>query len=138
LQDLPETKYSDITKEEDLNYRLYSKYVIKLRKHQAFMDPNLPSPIEEYPEFKVEARKEKDRVPKLQSMIKKLKKEKDFVEQWNSKQQEKIQDFKRKRKEQKELLKEVRESNIRLYWHNVVLTTKIKQRDIRATTVIIP
>jgi hypothetical protein len=86
----------------------------------------------------VKARKEKDRVKELQSMIKQLKKEKAFVEQWNAKQQEKIQDFKRKRKEQKALLKEVRESNIRLYWHNVVLTTKLKQRDTRATAVIIP
>jgi hypothetical protein len=112
--------------------------VIKLRKPQAAIDLNLPAPVEEYPEFKVKARKEKDRVKELQSMIKQLKKEKDFVEQWNAKQQEKIQDFKRKRKEQKALLKEVRESNIRLYWHNVVLTTKLKQRDTRASAVIIP
>jgi hypothetical protein len=63
----------------------------------------------------VEERKEKERVKELQSMIKKLKKEKSFVEQWNVKQKEKIQDFKRKRKEKKALLKEVRESNIILY-----------------------
>jgi len=54
------------------------------------------------------------------------------------KQQEKIQYFKRKTKEQKAFLKEVRESNISLYWHNCVLTTKIKQRDTRASAVIIP
>ena len=54
-------------------------------------------------------------------MIKKLKKDKFFIDQWNAKQQENIQEFKRKRKEKKVLLKEVRESNIRLYWHNVVL-----------------
>ena len=71
-------------------------------------------------------------------MIKQLKKEKYFVEQWNVKQQEKIQDFKSKRKEKKALFKEVRESNIRLYWHNVVLITKLKQRDTRASAVIIP
>jgi N-acetylglutamate synthase-like GNAT family acetyltransferase len=62
----------------------------------------------------VEVRKENYRVKELQSMIKKLKKEKSFVEKSNAKQQEKIQDFKMKRKEQKELLKEVRKSNIRL------------------------
>ena len=54
---------------------------------------NLPALVEEYQEFKVEERKEKDRVKELQSMIKQLKKEKTFVEQWNAKQQENIQDF---------------------------------------------
>jgi hypothetical protein len=34
-------------------------------------------------------------------MVKQLKKEKAQVEQWNARQQEKIQDFKKKRKEQK-------------------------------------
>jgi DNA repair ATPase RecN len=98
---------------------------------------NLPTPVEEHPEFRMEARKEKDRVKELQGIIRKLKKEKSFVEQWNAKQQEKIQELKRKRKDQKALLKEVRESNIRLYWHNVVLTTKLKQRDTRASAIII-
>jgi len=138
LQDLPKTKDSESTDEEDLSIGLSSKYVIKLRKPQALIDLNLHDPVEEYPEFKVEARKQKDRVKELQSMIKQLNKEKYFVEQWNSKQQEKIQDFKKKRKEKKALLKEVRESNIRLYWHNVVLTTKLKQRDTIASAVIIP
>jgi hypothetical protein len=59
---------------------------------------NLPAPVEEYPEFKVEVRKKKDKVKELQSMIKKLKKDKFFIDQWNAKQQENIQDFKRKRK----------------------------------------
>ena len=67
-----------------------------------------------------------------------MKKEKSFVEKCNAKQQEKIHDFKRKRKENKALLKEVVESNIRLYWYNVVLTTKLKQRDTKASIVIIP
>jgi hypothetical protein len=116
---------------------LSSKYEIKLRKPQASIDLNLPAPVEEHPEFRVEARKEKDMVKELQGIIRKLRKEKSFVEQWNAKQQEKIQEFKRKRKDQKALLKEVRESNIRLYWHNVVLTTKLKQRDTRASAIII-
>jgi hypothetical protein len=137
LQDLPETRDSERIEEEDLSIGLSSKYVIKLRKPQASIDLNLPAPVEEYSEFKVEARKEKDKVKELKSMIKQVKKEKYFVEQWNAKQQENIQDFKRKRKEQKALLKEVREFNIRLYWHNVVLTTKLKQRDTRASAVII-
>jgi hypothetical protein len=71
-------------------------------------------------------------------MVKQLKKEKSQVEQWNARQQEKIHDFKKKRKEQKALLKELRESNFRLYWHNIVLTTKLKQRNTKASAVIIP
>jgi hypothetical protein len=71
-------------------------------------------------------------------MVKQLNKENALVEQWNSRQQENIQFFKRKRKEQKKLLKEVRESNFRLYWHKVVLITKLKHRDTKASAVIIP
>jgi LPS O-antigen subunit length determinant protein (WzzB/FepE family) len=48
--------------------------------------------------IKLKERKEKDRVKEMHSMIKQLKKEKSLVEQWNAKQQEKIQDFKRKKK----------------------------------------
>jgi hypothetical protein len=70
-------------------------------------------------------------------MVKQLKKEKAQVEQWSAKQQEKIQGFKKKRKEQKALLKELRESNFKLYWHNIVLTTKLKQRTTKASAIII-
>jgi hypothetical protein len=52
-------------------------------------------------------RKKKDRIKDLQGIITKLRKENYFVEQWNEKQQEKIQELKRKRKEKKALLKEV-------------------------------
>jgi hypothetical protein len=45
--------------------------------------------------------------------------------------------FKKKKKEQRALLKELREINFRLYWHNVVLTTKLKQKNAKATAVII-
>ena len=85
----------------------------------------------------METRKEKDRLNELQGIIMKLRQEKSLVEKWNEKQQEKIQEFKMKRKEKKSLLKEVRESNIRLYWNNVLFTTKLKQRDTRASKIII-
>jgi hypothetical protein len=49
LQDLLETRDSDITKEEDLSFGLSSKYVIKLIKPQASIDLNLPSLVEEHP-----------------------------------------------------------------------------------------
>jgi hypothetical protein len=90
---------------------------------------NLPAPVEEHLEFRVEARKEKYRVKELHGIIRKLRNENSFVEQRNEKQQEKIQELKRKRKDQRAVLKEVKESNKRLYWHNVVLTTKLKHRD---------
>jgi hypothetical protein len=40
----------------------------------------------------------------------------------------KVRETKEEEKGQKILLKEVRETNIKLYWHNVVLKTKLKQR----------
>jgi hypothetical protein len=138
IPDLPDTRDSDSTEDEDHSSVLSSRYRIKLRKPQAAIDLNLPAPVEEYPEFKVKVRNEKDKIKELQGMVKQLKKEKSLVEQWNSRQQEKIQDFKKKRKEQKTLLKELRESNFRLYWHNIVLTTKLKQRDTKDNVVIIP
>ena len=67
----------------------------------------------------------------------KLKKEKWMIEQWNAKQQEKLQKLKKKNKDQQTLLKEVRETNIKLYWHNVVLKTKLKQRNTKGYTSII-
>jgi hypothetical protein len=49
MQDLPETKDFDSTKDEDLSSRISSKYAIKLRKPQATIDLNLLAPVEEYP-----------------------------------------------------------------------------------------
>jgi hypothetical protein len=137
LQDVPETRKSKSTEEEDLSTGFSSKYEIKLRKPRTSIDLNLPAPVEEHPEFRMETRKEKDRVKELQGIIMKLRQEKSLVEKWNAKQQEKIQELKKKRKDQQALLKEVRESNIKLYWHNVVLKTKLKQRDTRASAIII-
>jgi Golgi nucleoside diphosphatase len=70
-------------------------------------------------------------------MVKQLKKEKAQVEKWSTRQQEKIQGFKKKKREQKTFLKELREINFKLYWHNIVLTTKLKQRTAKASVVII-
>jgi hypothetical protein len=138
IPDLPETRELDSTDDEDHSSGLYSRYQIKLRKPQDAIDLNQPAPVEEFPEFKVKVISEKYKIKELQEMVKKLKKEKDQVEQWNARQQEKIHDFKKKRKEQKTLLKELRESNFRLYWYNIVLTTKLKQRNTKANAIIIP
>ena len=68
---------------------------------------NKLAPTEEFPEFKVKVRSDKDKIKELQKMVQQLKKEKDRVEQWSAEQQEKIHGFKKKRKEQKALLKEL-------------------------------
>jgi hypothetical protein len=59
-------------------------------------------------------------------MIMKLNQEKWMIEQWNAKQPEKLLKLKKKKKDQSTLLKEVRETNIKLYWHNMVLKTNMK------------
>jgi hypothetical protein len=138
ITDLPETRDYDRINDEDHSSGLSSRYIIKLRKPEAAIDLNQPAPVEEYPKFKVKVRNEKERIKELHGMVKQLKKEKYQVEQWNARQQEKIQDFKKKRMEPKTLLKELQESNFRLYWHNIVLTTKLKQRNTKVSAVIIP
>jgi hypothetical protein len=59
-------------------------------------------------------------------MVKQLKKEKAQVDQQSARQQENIHGFKKKKREQRALLKELRESNFKLYWNNIVLTTTLK------------
>jgi hypothetical protein len=48
-----------------------------------------------------------------------------------------IQGFKKKKREKKSFLKEIRLSNFKLYWHNIVLTSKMKKRTTKARVVII-
>jgi flagellar motor protein MotB len=123
--------------DDDHNSGLASRYQIKLREPKAAIDLNKPAPAEEFPEFKFKVRSDKEKIRELQKMVKQLKKEKAQVEQWSARQQEKIQGFKKKKREKKALLKELRESNFKLYWHNIVLTTKLKQRTAKASVVII-
>jgi hypothetical protein len=80
---------------------------------------------------------DKERIKEFQKIVRQLKKEKAQIEQWNACQQERIQGFKKKKKEQRALLKELREINFKLYWHNVVLTTKLKQKNAKSTAMII-
>jgi hypothetical protein len=136
IPDIPEAMDSD-SSDDDHSSGLASRYQIKLREPKVAIDLNKPAPAEEFPEFKVKVRSDKEKIKELQRMVKQLKKEKAQVEQWSAKQQEKIQGFKKKRKEKKALLKELRESNFKLYWHNIVLTTKLKQRTTKASAIII-
>ena len=66
-----------------------------------------------------------------------LKQGKLMIEQWNAKQQEKLQKLKKKKKYQQAFLKEVSEENIKLYWNNVVLKTNMKQRKTKGSATII-
>ena len=59
-----------------------------------------------------------------------------MIEQWNAKQQEKLQKLKNN-KDQQKFLREVRETNIKLYWHNVVLKNKMKKKNIKGADSII-
>ena len=70
-------------------------------------------------------------------MVKQLKKEKAQVDKWSTRQQENIQGFKKKKREKKNFLKELRESNFKFYWHNIVLTSKMKQGTGESSAVII-
>jgi hypothetical protein len=115
--------------DDDHSSGLSSRYQIKLREPKATIDLNKPAPVEEFPEFKVKVRSDKENIRELQKMVKQLNKEKAQVEQWSARQQETIQGFKKKKREQRALLKEIRESNFKLYWHNIVLTTKLKRED---------
>jgi hypothetical protein len=137
ISDMPEAMDSTSSDEEH-NSGLVSKYQVKLREPKVSINLNEPAPSEEFPEFKVKVRTDRERIKELQKTVRQLKREKTHIEQWSARQQERIQGFKKKKKEQRALLKELREINFRLYWHNVVLTTKLKQKTAKATTVIIP
>jgi hypothetical protein len=63
-----------------------------------------------------------------------LKQEKQTLETWNVKLQEKVQKMKEKLKTQRELSKKVRKMNIKLYWSNVVLKTKLQQENSKGKT----
>jgi hypothetical protein len=123
--------------DEEHSLGLVSKYQVKAKEHKVALNLNEPAPFEECSGFKVKIRTDKERIKEFQKTMRQLKKEKAQIEQWNSRQQERIQGLKKNKKEKRALLKELREINFRLYWHNVVLTTKLKQKNAKATTVII-
>jgi hypothetical protein len=112
--------------DEEHTSGLVSKYQVEAKKPKVALNLNEPAPFEECSRFRVKIRTDKERIKEFHKTIRQLKKEKAQIEQWNARQQERIQGFKKKKKEQRALLKELREINFRLYWHNVVLTTKLK------------
>jgi hypothetical protein len=123
--------------DEVLSLELVSKYQVKSKEARVALNLNEPAHFEECSGFKVKVRTDKEKIKEFQKTIRQLKKEKAHIEQWNACQQLRIQSFKKKKKDQSALLKEPREINFRLYWHNFVLTTKLKQRNAKATAMII-
>jgi hypothetical protein len=136
IPDVPEV-IDSASSEEEHSLELVSKYQVKAKEPRAALNLNEPAPFEECSGFRVKIRTDKERIKKFQKIIRQLKKEKAQIEKWNSRQQERIKSFKNKKKEQRVVLKELREINFRLYWHNVMLTTKLKQRNAKATALII-
>ena len=116
---------------------LVSKYQVKAKEPKVALNLNEPEPFEECSGFRVKIRTDKERIKEFQKIVRQLKKEKAQIEQWNARQQERIQGLKKNKKEKRALLKELREINFILYWHNVVLTTKLKQKNSKSTIVII-
>jgi hypothetical protein len=136
ISDVPEA-IDSTSSDEEHSSGLVSKYQVKEKEPKVSLNLNEPAPFEECSGFRVKIRTDKERIKEFQKTVRQLKKEKAQIEQWNARQQERIQGFKKKKKEQREFLKELREINFRLYWHNVVLTTKLKQKNAKATAVII-
>jgi len=56
------------------------KYKFRFKKTKFSIDLNRPAPDEDYTEFRIEKRDEKDRVKELQAMMMKLKQEKWMIE----------------------------------------------------------
>jgi hypothetical protein len=112
------------------------RYEMRTRKHKLSIDLNQPAPEEGYEECRTETGDEsKQKIKKLQTTIKKLKQERLALELWNAKLQEKVQKLKTKNKNQHEMSKKVRKMNIKLYWSNVVLKTKLKHRTIQRSVL---
>ena len=70
--------------DEENNSGLVSRYQIKLREPKVSIDLNDPVPSDEFPEFKVKVKTDKENIRELQKMVKQLKKEKAHVEQWSA------------------------------------------------------
>jgi predicted RNase H-like nuclease (RuvC/YqgF family) len=111
-------------------YSKEHKHDRKGKKPKIYIDLNRSAYVEENQsvdraETQIEPRKQG--IEEFQMTIKELKQENKSLEVWNGKLQERVQRLKEKHKSQRELLKKVRKMNIKLYWSNVVLKTKLQQ-----------
>jgi hypothetical protein len=89
ISDMPEAMDS-ASSDEEHNSGLVSKYQIKMKEPQVAIDLNEPALAEEFPEFRVKVRTDKEKIRELQKTVEQLKKEKAHVEKWSAKKQEKM------------------------------------------------
>jgi len=109
----------------------------KGKKPKRYIDLNKYACIEENQSvYSTEAHIEprNNGIEESQMTIKELKQEKKSLEVWNGKLQKRVQSLKEKHKSQRELLKNVGKMNIKLYWSNVILKTKLKQEKFQSST----
>jgi hypothetical protein len=133
---MPEAMDSTSSDEEHSS-GLVSRYQIKLREPKVAIDLNEPAPAEEFPEFKVKVRTDKERIKRTPEDGETVEERKGSCRTMECQAARKDSGFQEEEKEQRALLKELREINFKLYWHNIVLTTKLKQKTAKATAVII-
>jgi len=85
--------------DEEHDSRLVSKYQIKMKEPQVAIDLNEFALVEEFPEFRVKVRTDKENMRELQKTVEHLKKEKAHVDQWSAKQQEKMNTIEKRKKQ---------------------------------------
>jgi predicted RNase H-like nuclease (RuvC/YqgF family) len=107
---------------------------MRSRKPNLSIDLKIPAPKEDYggSREKIGDEPTKKKIKKLQSVIKELKHEKQSLELWKDKLQNKVKKWKAKNKEKCQFSSKVRKMNINLYWGNIVLKTKLKQEKSKA------
>ena len=71
--------------DEEHGSGLVSKYQIKMKEPQVAIDLSESALAEEFPEFSVKVRTDKEKIRELQKTMEQLKKEKAHVDKWSSK-----------------------------------------------------
>jgi hypothetical protein len=113
-----------------------NQYEIKPRKPRRSIDLNIPASEEDQDQDreKKEDVPEKQGLEEYRTIIEDLRQHNQRLEVWNAKLQEKVQKLKEKHKKQHDFTKKIRKKNIKLYWTNVVLKTKLKQEISKGQT----
>jgi hypothetical protein len=70
--------------DEEHSSGLVSKYRVKSKEPKVALNLNEPTPFEEFSEFRVKIRIDKERIKEFQKTMRQLKKEKAQIEQWNA------------------------------------------------------
>jgi len=100
---------------------------MRSRKPKISIHLNRNVPEEDYGGCRVETRDAptKKKIKKLQAIIEELNHENKALELWKDKQQDKVEKMKGKNKEQPKFSNKIKNMNIKIYWGNLVLKTKL-------------